>query len=328
MSQPAPSDPARRLPTITILGSLNMDLVSYVPHHPLAGETLTATSFAISPGGKGANQAVACSKLSRSSPGRGGEATAQVRMVGLVGADTYGAALRTNLARHGVDVTGVSEAEGEKTGVAVIIVEEATGENRIVVSAEANGHVTGREEGLLMPRPDLLIMQLEVPLAAVEAAAAAARAASVPVLLNPAPALPLPEALLRAVDHLVVNETEAAAVSGAEARELDSPDGCARVAATLLRAGPRYVVITLGARGVYFASSAAAGLVPAEKATVVDTTAAGDTFVGQYALEVVSSPPGKEFDIDSAVRKANRAAARTVERKGAQDSIPWRDELE
>ncbi|CAJ2513588.1 Uu.00g017070.m01.CDS01 [Anthostomella pinea] len=340
---------AAKTPLITVLGSLNIDLVSYVPHHPLPGETLTSNSFAVSPGGKGANQAVACAKLSRSrthttssttspSPSftttttSSGE-TARIRMLGAVGADTYGDILTANLASHGVDVSGISSSDRAlKTGVALIIVDQPTGQNRIILSPEANHSLTPSQfTSLPGPRPDLLIMQLEVPLPTVLAALQAARNATpgpVPVLLNPAPAQELPAEAYEGLAHLIVNETEAAVLAGVPESELESKDGLARVGDTFLGRGVSNVIITLGGRGVFYMSAAGGagekrGLVPAEKAEVVDTTAAGDTFVGQYALEVV----GGAFDIAVAVKKANRAAARTVEKLGAQDSIPWRDEL-
>ncbi|XXG98546.1 hypothetical protein Hte_004871 [Hypoxylon texense] len=323
------------LPLITVLGSLNMDLVSYVPHHPLPGETLTSSRFAVSPGGKGANQAVACAKLSRSSSSSSGDgdgdATARIRMLGAVGDDAYGAQLRANLARHGVDASGVAAPAGRKTGVAVIIVDEPTGQNRIVLSPEANHSLVASQFGsseaaLGVPLPDLLIMQLEIPLDTVAAALRLARENRVPVLLNPAPAQALPAAAYAGLAHLVVNETEAAILGGAAEADLDAEAGLEGVCRTFLGRGVQNVIVTLGGRGVYYMSAGVGGtkgLVPAEKAKVVDTTAAGDTFVGQYALEVVSG----SFNIEEAVRKANRAAAKTVERLGAQDSIPWRDEL-
>ncbi|KAI0597858.1 Ribokinase-like protein [Biscogniauxia sp. FL1348] len=332
----------KKTPLITVLGSLNIDLVSYVPHHPLPGETLTSNSFAVSPGGKGANQAVACAKLSRSRSAPHSDETAHIRMVGAVGADTYGDMLTANLAAHGVDTQGVSSAASLKTGVAVIVVDEPTGQNRIILSPEANHSLRAAQfsPSLPAPAPDLLIMQLEVPLDVVLAALASARAAlprPVPVLLNPAPAQPLPASAYHGLAHLVVNETEAAILAGVPESALDDEAGLESVGRTFLARGVRNVIVTLGGRGVFYMTAAAEGgegegkggekkgLVPAEKAKVVDTTAAGDTFVGQYALEVVSHPGA--FDIEAAVKKANRAAAKTVEKLGAQDSIPWRDEL-
>ncbi|KAI1165072.1 Ribokinase-like protein [Nemania serpens] len=328
-----------KIPLITVLGSLNIDLVSYVSHHPLPGETMTASSFAVSPGGKGANQAVACAKLSRSrntSTSTVTDESAHIRMLGAVGADSYGSLLTSNLSSHGVDVSGVVSPPSLKTGIAIIVVDEPTGQNRIILSPEANHSLQPSDfASLPAPRPDLLIMQLEIPLPTVVAALRAARDASVPVpvLLNPAPAQPLPDDAYAGLAHLVVNETEAAVLGGVREADLESEAGLEAVSRKFLDLGVQNVIITLGGRGVFYMAAAAAGagggavtkgLVPAEKARVVDTTAAGDTFVGQYALDVVGAG---EFDIEAAVRKANRAAAKTVEKLGAQDSIPWRDEL-
>lgn len=328
-----------RTPQITVFGSLNIDLVSYVPHHPLPGETMTSSSFAVSPGGKGANQAVACAKLSRprERPAPGGpDESAHVRMVGAVGADSYGELLKSNMAAHGVDVSGVDVRPGGKTGVAIIVVDEPTGQNRIILSPEANHTFQptlfddGPAGGLPWPAtPDLLIMQLEIPIPTVLAALRAARAAGVDVLLNPAPAVPLPDDAYAGLAHLVVNETEAAILGGVDVAALDDEAGLRRVGDRFLARGARAVVVTLGGRGVWYQTASAAGLVPAEPvAAVVDTTAAGDTFVGAYALDAAAARVrGEPFDIEAAVRRANRAAARTVERLGAQVSIPWRDEL-
>ncbi len=355
----ASTAPAAALPRITVLGSLNMDLVSYVSHHPEPGETMTSNGFAISPGGKGANQAVACAKLSRSKSSGSGTgaatagATARVSMVGAVGGDANGAALCANLAKHGVDVEGVQtiSADGVTTGVAVIIVDEPTGQNRIIFSPGAN-YVLQWSPTLVPADTALLILQLEVPLDLVLRALPAARAAGIPVLLNPAPA-PATEAARSALAaaiftepsssepgklaHLVLNETETTAlVPGMQVSDLDTDAGLAAAAQYFLARGIAYVVMTLGGRGVYYATAATAQsansgelVPPAKVKQVVDTTAAGDTFAGQYALEVVyASAAGQAFDCAAAVRKANRAAAMTVQRKGAQDSIPWRDEVE
>ncbi|KAI1327134.1 Ribokinase-like protein [Xylariaceae sp. FL0255] len=316
-------------PLITVLGSLNMDVVSYVSRCPEAGETLASESFALSPGGKGANQAVACAKLSRARTQEPGEESAHIRMLGAVGSDAYGSSLTANLQAHGVDVSGVGVSKDHTTGVAVIVVEK-NGQNRIIFSAQANDSLRASEvTSLPSPFPDLLIMQLEITLPTVLAAMRAARTANVPVLLNPAPAQTLPPEAYQGLAHLVVNESEAATLAGVKGADLDTHSGLESVGAIFLGRGVKNLIITLGGRGVfYFADGGATkGLVPAEKANVVDTTAAGDTFVGQYALEIVGAGAGVAFDIEAAVKKANRAAAKTVERMGAQDSIPWRDEL-
>ncbi|GAW20143.1 hypothetical protein ANO14919_096400 [Xylariales sp. No.14919] len=324
---------ASKTPLITVLGSLNIDLVSYVSHHPLPGETMTSNSFAVSPGGKGANQAVACAKLSRSRDTVASTSTdesAHIRMLGAVGADSYGSLLTSNLSSHGVDVSGVVSSPSLKTGIAIIVVDEPTGQNRIILSPEANHSLQPSDFAALpAPRPDLLTMQLEIPLPTVLAALRAARDASVPVLLNPAPAQPLPDDAYAGLAHLVVNETEAAVLGGVSEADLESESGLESVSKKFLDLGVQNVIVTLGGRGVFYMAAAGAkkGLIPAEKAKVVDTTAAGDTFVGQYALDVVGAGTGSEFNIEAAVRKANRASAKTVEKLGAQDSIPWRDEL-
>lgn len=266
-------------------------------------------------------------------------------MIGSVGADTYGQILLTNLSSHGVDVSGVTSPENLKTGIAIIIVDEPTGQNRIVLSPEANhlGMTPADFSSAIAPRvfssdkdkkTELLIMQLEVPLQTVLLALAQAKQEGVPVLLNPAPAVKLPDEVYDGLAHLVVNETEASLLSGLPVEKLDTSEGCAEVANWFVAKGVEVVIMTLGGRGLYFKTSSQngrkeeEGLLPAEKVKeVVDTTAAGDTFVGQYALGVVGAVGGKKLNVEEAVKTANRAAARTVERKGAQDSIPWRDEL-
>lgn len=314
------------LPRITILGSLNIDLVSYVPHHPLPGETLTSNGFNTSPGGKGANQAVACAKLSRTSTLA--DPSANVSMIGAVGRDPYGPVLTDSLASYGVDVSGIKAEEGQKTGIALIVVDEPSGQNRIILSPESNYSLQPAQfKTFPSPLPDLLIMQLEIPFDTVMQALSTAKASNVPVLLNPAPAVPLPSHAYVDLAHLVVNETEAAILSGVAEADMESDEGVRRAGDLFIERGVQNVIITLGGRGVYFVNKEGRKkLVGAQKTTVVDTTAAGDTFVGSYALAAVRAK-GAEFDIEGAVVEANVAAAKTVARKGAQVSIPWKDEL-
>ncbi|UZP40871.1 hypothetical protein NXS19_008687 [Fusarium pseudograminearum] len=295
-------------PQITVLGSLNMDLVSYVPHHPLPGETLTSSHFNTSPGGKGANQAVACGKLSRDSDLA--NPSANVSMVGAVGADPYGTLLLDSLRSFGVSVDSVTARRDQKSGIAIIIVDEPSGQNRIIVSPEANHSLRPADfETLPGPRPDLLIMQLEIPFDTVMQALKVAKRAGVPVLLNPAPAQTLPMDAYDGLAHLVVNETEAAILAECNESELDTPAGLDRVGRVFIDRGVHNVIITLGGRDNRSGHHSRR-----------------DTFVGSYSLAAVAARGG-QFDIEAAVTAANRAAALTVARKGAQISIPWKDEL-
>lgn len=250
-------------------------------------------------------------------------------MVGAVGSDSHGDLLKANLASYFVDASSVAALPAPvKTGVAVIIVDEPTGENRIILSGEANHLVAGHDYvSRALNGADLLIMQLEIPLPTVLEALGRARQRGVKVLLNPAPAQKLPLEAYDGLAHLVVNETEAAILGEVDEKDLDAVEGLEKVGKKFLGFGVENVVITLGGRGVYYLNKEGkGGLVEAEKGIkVVDTTAAGDTFVGRYALDVVDKGG---FDIETAVRKANKAAAITVQRAGAQDSIPWRDEVE
>ncbi|EPE04635.1 ribokinase [Ophiostoma piceae UAMH 11346] len=251
------------------------------------------------------------------------------------------ASMKSCLGEFGVDATGVMERIGQRTGVAVILVEEDSGQNRIMLSAEANATLSPSEFATeLLPaafvsqqsstdvtQPDMVVLQLKIPLPTVLQILTTAHASNIPVPLNPAPAQPPPDKYYKFIDHLVINETEAMILSGCNAADLEvsgsrSTDGLERVAALFHARGVPHVFITLGRQGVYFSGPRAAGLVLAEKAKVVDTTAAGDTFVGAYALAAVQARhSGTELDVEQAVRAANKAAAKTVEKKGAQDSI-------
>lgn len=289
---------------IAVLGSTNMDLVAYVPKAPRLGETVTGTAFRTVPGGKGANQAVAAARL-------GGT----VVMIGAVGADEFGVRLRSALAAAGVGTAGLRTVEGA-SGTAHITVDDEGG-NSIVVIPGANARVTGLEAGddSRIAAAGALLLQLELPLEAVLAGALAARAHGVRTVLTPAPARPLPAELLAATDLLVPNEHEAASLTG-----LTDPH---RAAAALLDEVPE-VVVTLGAAGVLYAARGRAPLtVPAPRVRAVDTTAAGDTFVGALAVALGEGRP-----MPDALRWASAAAALSVQRPGAQVSMPTRAEAD
>ncbi|MEV7171323.1 ribokinase [Streptomyces sp. NPDC093224] len=289
---------------IAVLGSTNMDLVAYVAKAPRLGETVTGRAFRTVPGGKGANQAVAAARS-------GGK----VVMIGAVGADEFGVRLRSALTAAGVETAGLRTVEGS-SGTAHITVDDEGG-NSIVVVPGANAAVTGLEAGdeARIAAAGTLLLQLELPMSAVVAGARAARAHGVRTVLTPAPAQPLPAALLAATDLLVPNEHEAAALTG-----LTDP----HQAAEALLADVPEVVVTLGAAGVLHAARGREPLaVPAPRVRAVDTTAAGDTFVGALAVALGEGRPMPE-----ALRWASAAAALSVQRHGAQDSMPTRAETE
>ncbi|UFQ15070.1 MULTISPECIES: ribokinase [Streptomyces] len=297
--------PATPTPHIAVLGSANMDLVAYVAEAPRRGETVTGREFRTVPGGKGANQAIAAAR-----------AGATVSMIGAVGADTFGAQLRSSLEHSGVD-TDLLRRVDTPTGTAHIVVDDEGG-NAIVVVPGANGTVKGLTPGdeAVIASADALLLQLEIPLKGVLTAARAARRHGVRTVLTPAPAQPLPDELLAATDLLLPNEHEAAALTGIT----NDPPAAAR---TLLAQVPE-VVITLGSQGsLYAARGAEPVTVPASRVTAVDTTGAGDTFAGTLAVALAE---GKS--VPEALHWASSAAALSVQRPGASASMPCRKEID
>ncbi|MFF9276297.1 ribokinase [Streptomyces griseosporeus] len=289
---------------IVVLGSTNMDLVAYVAKAPRRGETVTGREFRTIPGGKGANQAVAAAR-----------AGATVSMIGAVGNDAFGSRLRSGLEHSGVNTDHLRTVEGP-SGTAHIVVDDEGG-NSIVVIPGANGtvdHLVPGDEGLIASA-DALLLQLEIPMAAVLAGARTARAHGVRTILTPAPARPLPPELLAGVDLLVPNEHEAAALTGV-------PDPFA--AADALLAQVPEVVVTLGPAGCLYVTRGAEPLaVPAPPVTAVDSTGAGDTFAGALAVALAEERPVRE-----ALTWAAAAAALSVQREGASASMPYRSEIE
>src|SRR6478609_5521632 len=211
-------------PVVSVLGSLNIDLVSYVPHHPLPGETITSSRFNVFPGGKGANQAVACAKLSRTSDLK--NPSVDVAMIGAIGADAYGSVLLDSLESYDVGTESITvNKDGgaeSQSGIAMIIVDEPTGQNRIILSPGANNSLQPSHFSKIPgPTPSLLIMQLEIPLETVIQAFKAAKTTGTPVLLNPAPAQVLPAEIYQGLAHLILNETEAALLSDKDESEFE-----------------------------------------------------------------------------------------------------------
>jgi ribokinase len=287
---------------VVVVGSANMDLVGIAPRLPRPGETVLGDDFVMGPGGKGANQAIAAARA-------GGSCT----FLGATGSDAFGVTLKARLTASGVDTSHVRVAYGP-SGVAVVMVDRA-GENSIIVSPGANGSFTGLDaaETAVIAAADVLLCQLEIPVATVVAAARVARAAGTKVVLNAAPAMLLPAELLDAVDLLIVNEGEALAITGATR---DDPS-------SLLAAVPR-VVMTLGGEGAWFGDrDGRSQRIPAVDVRVVDTTAAGDAFTGALAVAW-----GDGRDLVDAVRWACAAGGACVRKVGASASLPTRAEID
>lgn len=297
---------------ITVVGSLNMDFVVQVEALPRPGQTVLGRRFTTVPGGKGANQACAAGRL-------GG----RVRMVGRVGEDVFGRQLVASLAEAGVDASGIAVTPGTPTGVALIPVETG-GQNQIVVAPGANARLTPEDvEHALGDAPGaFLLLQLESPPETVERAAALGAASGAVVVLDPAPARAIPDALLSCVTCLTPNETEAAFLLGwADGRVALADAG--QAARALLAHGPRSVVLKLGASGAWLEDASGGRHFPAPEVEAVDTTAAGDCFNGALAVALAEGMP-----LPEAIGFANAAAAISVTRHGAQASLPNRAEVE
>ena len=300
-------------PKIVVVGSSNTDMVVKADRIPAPGETVLGGAFVMVAGGKGANQAVAAARLG-----------AEVSLVARLGADTLGDQAIAGYRNDGILTDLVVRDPDRPTGVALILV-DAKGENSITVALGANEALLPDDVDRAADRiraADAVVMQLEVPLAAVERAAAIAAAAGVPVILDPAPAPDggLPASLLRNVTCLKPNESEAERLTGIPVVDTASAE---RAALVLRGLGPRIVIITLGSQGAVIVDDAGARHVPAYCVTAVDTTAAGDAFTGALAVALASG-----VALPEAVRQAAAAGAFAATRMGAQPSLPTRADLD
>ncbi|MFZ7237071.1 ribokinase [Avibacterium gallinarum] len=295
--------------TLTILGSINADHLIQVSHFPQPGETLSGRNYQVVYGGKGANQAVAAARLG-----------AKVNFIACVGNDDIGREMKKSFAQEGMNTAAISEVTQARTGIAMIQVADS-GENSIVISAGANAYLNAdrvQSFAHMIEQSDALLMQLETPLDGVLCAAKLAKQAGKQVVLNPAPAQPLPDELLAQLTMITPNETEAEILTGVKVVDYQSAVQSAQV---FHQKGVETVLITLGAKGVFVSHQNQQEIVQGFVVQATDTTAAGDTFNGALMTALLE---GKS--LNQAIHFAQAAAAISVTRLGAQTSIPTRQE--
>jgi ribokinase len=297
-------------PRICVVGSSNIDLTFRTQRLPRSGETLAGQSFQLGFGGKGANQAVMAARLG-----------ARVTMVSRVGCDVFGEQTIRNYQQNGIDTTYVLRDSDHPTGTAAILVEDS-GQNCILLVPGANAALSAddvRQAASVLSECGILLCQLEVPVETTLEAFRLARAAGVRTVLNPAPAVPLPDELLRLTDLCIPNETEAELLTGLQVTNPDEANAAAQI---LKQRGAGAVLVTLGERGVVVVDDGGEHT-PATPVRAVDASGAGDAFIGSLAVFLLEGLPLRQ-----ATQRANRAAALSVTRPGTQASFPTRNELD
>jgi ribokinase len=298
------------MPNILVVGSLNADLVVRAPRFPQPGETISGEDLQVIPGGKGANQAVAAARLG-----------VNVSMLGRVGKDNFGDFLLENLKSNHVN-SQLIQRDDASTGTAIIVV-DSNGQNSIVLSPGSNGKVSSADiANASFLYHDLLLLQLEIPTLTVLAAAQRAKENNVPVILNPAPAhtAQLPDELIALADFLIPNETELSLLTNMDVKDSPSAERAARI---LLKRGSKHVIVTLGSQGALIVSSTQVTHVDSFKVNVVDTTAAGDAFIGGFATALLQNN-----SLDDSVRYGCACGALATTKFGAQPSLPTKEEVE
>ena len=295
---------------LVVVGSVNTDLMLRVPRQPRAGETLSGHGFTVQPGGKGANQAVAAARLG-----------ANTALIGCVGEDDFGNQAIAALTHGGVDVRHVCRIADRPTGVALIMTDD-DGENCIALDSGANAMLGSTQVAAaeaLIANASLLLCQLEVPSQAVTTALALARANGVPTALNPSPFAPVARSLIAGLEFVIPNRIEASELTGIRIDDMDSAVAAAR---SLHALGAAQVLLTLGADGVLWCNGGDCEHLPAQPVQVVDTTGAGDTFAGAFAAARLRGATVRE-----SIQFGQRAAGHSVQRRGAQPSMPRLEDL-
>lgn len=296
---------------VFVAGSINMDVVATASRHPRVGETVAGEAVHYFPGGKGANQALAAAKLG-----------AAVTLIGRLGADVFGQQLRTFLAAQSVDLALVKDTAEAHTGTALITIADA--DNTIVVVPGANALVSADDVAApVFAKGDVAVSQFEIPQATIAAFFRRARAAGATTILNPAPALPCDPALLDLVDILILNETELGLLTQSELHDSDEPTRFIDAARRLPAASGKIICVTLGKRGVLALVDGEALMITGRSVKAVDTTGAGDCFVGALAARLASGTA-----IHNALQYANAAASICVQRMGAAPSMPTAAEVD
>ena len=298
--------------TITVIGSINLDRTIRVKQMPKPGETMHTKEIFSAGGGKGANQAVAAKR-----------SEAVTNFIGAIGNEEAGEMMRELLSEEGIELAGVQTLEKQATGQAYIIVDDQ-GENSIMIHSGANNAFTPKQVQAhtdLIKASDFIVAQFESTLESTVEAFTIAREAGVKTILNPAPALEnVPEELLKVTDMIIPNETETEILTGIKVTDETSLKAAAD---HLHQLGIEAVIITIGSKGAFYDVQGRSGIVPAFKVNAVDTTAAGDTFIG-----AMSSILAKDFsNLEQAIEYGNKASSLTVQRFGAQPSIPYKNEL-
>jgi ribokinase len=295
---------------IVVIGSSNTDMVVRSAHLPAPGETVLGGEFLMNPGGKGANQAVAAARLGH-----------RVVFIGCVGKDIFGEKAMEDLADEGIDISYMKQEPDLPSGVALIMVDEL-GENSIAVASGANLAIQPSDIDRCLPAFEgcaFLLMQMEVPMETIVHAAGWASEQGIKVILNPAPAQQLPRDIYHSLYAITPNETEASLLTGVPVTDRISAE---KAAGVLIGMGVQHAIITMGAKGALVYDDRGGRVLPAPEVKAVDTTAAGDTFNGALAVALAEAE-----ELDEAVAFANEAAAFSVQKKGAQSSLPFREDL-